>query len=145
MSDIIPRLPERRIPTLHLPRRTRYNPTPPLPYRKLTKSKTGDNGLTEYTHRTSKPSAKNPGQKPPASEWKNNRFRVYFPSQTTVDESPGGPASAGTICFQSRWYEGAKFPREILRDCESSRRYLLMHNKVSPCPAILHSMARTRQ
>lgn len=62
-------------------------------------------------------------------EWRD-RFRVYFPSEDTVKASRDGPRSAGTICFQSRWYEGVRFPRHTLRDCESQRPGLLMHNKV---------------
>lgn len=64
-----------------------------------------------------------------AAEWVD-RFRAYFPSQTTVNESIGGPRNAGTICFQQRWYEGTKFPRHVLRDCQSQRPSRLMHNKV---------------
>ncbi|KAI9934072.1 hypothetical protein MW887_005145 [Aspergillus wentii] len=97
----------------------------------------GDDGLTEYTLRTNKSfparSRTNPTQliqKATASEWKDDRFRVYFPSERTVSDTKGGPRNAGTICFQSKWYEGAKFPRHVLRDCETRRDRLLMHNKI---------------
>jgi tyrosyl-DNA phosphodiesterase len=63
-------------------------------------------------------------------EWEK-RFRVYFPSVNTVKESIGGPQSAGTICFMSRWYEDARFQRHVFRECISRRKGLLMHNKVS--------------
>ncbi|KAJ1712106.1 tyrosyl-DNA phosphodiesterase [Aspergillus flavus] len=83
----------------------------------------GDDGSTEYVLRTAKSfpvrSRSNPTQlinKSTAEEWKD-RFRVYFPSETTVNDTKGGPQSAGTICFQSRWYTGPKFPRHVLRDC----------------------------
>ncbi|RHZ73398.1 hypothetical protein CDV55_109089 [Aspergillus turcosus] len=96
----------------------------------------GDDGTTDYTLRTSKTfPARNPNgtdqliHKTTAQEWKD-RFRVYFPSQTTIEQSRGGPASAGTICFQSKWYESPKFPRHVLRDCKSRRPGLLMHNKI---------------
>ncbi|BAE61866.1 unnamed protein product [Aspergillus oryzae RIB40] len=96
----------------------------------------GDDGSTEYVLRTAKSfpvrSRSNPTQlinKSTAEEWKD-RFRVYFPSETTVNDTKGGPQSAGTICFQSRWYTGPKFPRHVLRDCVSQRLGLLMHNKI---------------
>ncbi|RAH41165.1 uncharacterized protein BO95DRAFT_447248 [Aspergillus brunneoviolaceus CBS 621.78] len=97
----------------------------------------GDTGITDLTLRTSKTSPAKHLTDPTtliphstASEWKDDRFRVYFPSQATVAASKGGPNCAGTVCFQSRWYEGAKFPRHVLRDCESQRRGMLMHNKI---------------
>lgn len=96
----------------------------------------GDDGLTEFTLRTSKTfpakSRADPKvlvEKTTGEEWKD-RFRVYFPSERTVKESKGGPMNAGTICFQSKWYAGPKFPRHVLRDCISRRDGLLMHNKV---------------
>ncbi|RAH77551.1 tyrosyl-DNA phosphodiesterase [Aspergillus japonicus CBS 114.51] len=97
----------------------------------------GDSGITDLSLRTSKTSPARHLTDPTtlvphntASEWKDDRFRVYFPSQATVAASKGGPNCAGTVCFQSRWYEGAKFPRHVLRDCESQRRGMLMHNKI---------------
>ncbi|PYI25680.1 tyrosyl-DNA phosphodiesterase [Aspergillus indologenus CBS 114.80] len=97
----------------------------------------GDSGITDLTLRTSKTSPARHLTDPTtlvahhtASEWKDDRFRVYFPSHATVAASKGGPNCAGTVCFQSRWYEGAKFPRHVLRDCESQRRGMLMHNKI---------------
>lgn len=97
----------------------------------------GDDGLTEFVLRTAKSfPAKNPSnpkaliQKNAGEEWKD-RFNVYFPSEDTVKQSKGGPLSAGTICFRSKWYEGPKFPRRVLRDCVSRREGLLMHNKVN--------------
>ncbi|KAF7174921.1 hypothetical protein CNMCM7691_005389 [Aspergillus felis] len=96
----------------------------------------GDDGITDFTLRTSKTfPARNPNDtdqlihKNTAKEWKD-RFRVYFPSQTTIEQSRGGPDCAGTICFQSKWYENPKFPRHVLRDCKSRRPGLLMHNKI---------------
>ncbi|KAL1964231.1 hypothetical protein VTN77DRAFT_7189 [Rasamsonia byssochlamydoides] len=96
----------------------------------------GDDGLTEFTLRTAKTfPAKSPSdpsilvQKTTGAEWKDH-FRVYFPSERTVKESKGGPMSAGTICFQAKWYAGPKFPRHVLRDCISRREGLLMHNKM---------------
>ncbi|PTU18765.1 hypothetical protein P175DRAFT_0534536 [Aspergillus ochraceoroseus IBT 24754] len=95
----------------------------------------GDDGATELVLRTAKSfparSLSDPKrliQGNTADEW-TDRFRVYFPSQETVSRSKGGPQCAGTVCFQSRWYEGPKFPGHVLRDCESRRQGLLMHNK----------------
>ena len=55
-------------------------------------------------------------------------FHVYYPTHDTVKSSTAG--SAGTIWFQSKWYNSPTFPREILRDCKSVRPGMLMHNKV---------------
>lgn len=55
-------------------------------------------------------------------------FRIFFPTYDTVKNSKAG--SAGTICFQSKWYNSPAFPREAMRDCKSIRAGLLMHNKV---------------
>lgn len=60
-----------------------------------------------------------------------SNFRLFFPSRETVIASRGGANSAGIICFRASWYEGPKFPKEIMRDCKSKRQGLLMHNKVS--------------
>ncbi|KAI9036666.1 uncharacterized protein KD926_001561 [Aspergillus affinis] len=96
----------------------------------------GDDGSTEFTLRTAKyfpaKSRTDPNkliQKTTAKESKD-RFRVYYPSQEVVRDSRGGPQNAGTICFSEKWYEGAKFPRHVLRDCKSNRFGLLMHNKL---------------
>ncbi|RAL08298.1 uncharacterized protein BO97DRAFT_446203 [Aspergillus homomorphus CBS 101889] len=97
----------------------------------------GDNGITDLTLRSSKTfpvkHLTNPAKLLPqttASEWKNDRFRAYFPSKTTVAASKGGAGCAGTVCFQSKWYDGPRFPRNVLRDCQSQRPGLLMHNKI---------------
>lgn len=64
-------------------------------------------------------------------EWKE-RVRVYFPSDLTVRSAHAHPENtAGTICFQRKWWNGAPFPQGILRDCEGVRdKRILMHNKV---------------
>lgn len=66
---------------------------------------------------------------PNPSTWRAS-FRLFFPSAHTIASSLGGPSSAGTICFQRRWWENAKFPRANMRDCISVRRGVLMHNKI---------------
>ncbi|KAI4115255.1 MAG: hypothetical protein LQ345_004116 [Seirophora villosa] len=57
-------------------------------------------------------------------------FRIYFPSEDTVEASKGGPGSGGTICFQRKWWESSTFPRQLMRDCKSRRAGALMHNKI---------------
>ena len=65
-----------------------------------------------------------------AEAWRAN-FRFFFHSRQAVAESIGGPDSAGTICFQRRWWaDKAKFPRASMRECVSVRKGVLMHSKV---------------
>ncbi|ODH44695.1 hypothetical protein ACO22_00772 [Paracoccidioides brasiliensis] len=98
----------------------------------------GDTGLKELTFRTSRtlPSEKlgvlttrTDGEK-----WRD-RFKVYFPSLNTVCQSKGGTMNAGTICFQSKWYNSTTFPRNVMRNNISRRDGLLMHSKMLfACP-----------
>ena len=97
----------------------------------------GDDGLSEYTLRTSKSfpttcvdDPKRIVKKDAGAEWKE-KFRFHYPSDATVRASTGGPDSAGTICFQEKWWNSTKFPRNNMQDCISRRTGLLMHNKVS--------------
>jgi Tyrosyl-DNA phosphodiesterase len=97
----------------------------------------GDSGLSEYTLRTAKaipPAVSRDLERRLGKDfswgWKQH-FRFYYPSEDTVRSSKGGPACGGTICFQSRWWNGPKFPRNLMRDCQSQRQGMLMHNKVS--------------
>jgi hypothetical protein len=97
----------------------------------------GDDGLAEYTLRTSKSfptkcvdDPKRIVKRDTGVGWKEH-FRFYYPSDATVRASTGGPDSAGTICFQEKWWNSAKFPRRNMQDCVSRRTGLLMHNKVS--------------
>lgn len=100
----------------------------------------GDDGTTEYGWRNpetgrgkstlSKSSVAGAG----AAQEKirkeiRDEFHIYFPTHNTVKTSTAG--FAGTICFQSKWYNSPTFPRHALRDCKSTRTGLLMHNKVS--------------
>lgn len=96
----------------------------------------GDDGMTEYTLRTSKLSSnqrtlgtKQQPQMLSECSWRDH-FRFYFPTHDTVSHSNGGPAAAGTICFSKKWWEGPKFPRRCMRECMSTRDGILMHNKV---------------
>ncbi|TGO13984.1 hypothetical protein BTUL_0060g00410 [Botrytis tulipae] len=92
----------------------------------------GDNGFKEYKWRTEKParSKMETVMETQLSEEIGRRFRVYFPSEQTVKESKGGTNAAGTICFRSKWYNASAFPRELMRDYQSRRKGLLMHNKM---------------
>ena len=99
----------------------------------------GDDGYTEY-QRQNPAAGKAKGkagtaivnkartnQKKLEDEVREN-FRIYFPTHDTVKSSKAG--FAGTICFQSKWYNPPAFPRYAMRDCKSTRAGLLMHNKV---------------
>ncbi|TGO88486.1 hypothetical protein BPOR_0159g00010 [Botrytis porri] len=92
----------------------------------------GDNGFKEYKWRTEKParSKMETVMETQLSEEIGRRFRVYFPSEHTVKESKGGTNAAGTICFRSKWYNASAFPRDLMRDSQSRREGLLMHNKM---------------
>lgn len=105
----------------------------------------GDDGLTEYGWRNSRPDRAKGIQgehrqtkavQTEIQEQIEDGFRIYFPTHDTVAASAGGTLSGGTICFQSKWYSSSTFPRNLLRDCKSRRAGLLMHNKVhSICDA----------
>ncbi|ESZ92279.1 hypothetical protein SBOR_7319 [Sclerotinia borealis F-4128] len=92
----------------------------------------GDNGYKEYKWRTEKPTRSKTETllERQLSEEIGRRFRVYFPSKQTVIESKGGTDAAGTVCFRSKWYDATSFPRSLMRDCQSCRKGLLMHNKM---------------
>lgn len=86
----------------------------------------GDSGVKELD---SRPVGKK-GQEAPdlgAADVRKHT-RVYFPSKHTVKTSIA--KDAGTICFQKQWFESPTFPREVLRDCVSTRPGILMHNKM---------------
>lgn len=60
-----------------------------------------------------------------------DKLRIFFPSDTTVRESKGGPMSAGTICFQQKWWNDNDIIRNCLYDCIGARGDgILMHSKV---------------
>ena len=105
-------------------------------HRTQLKESAGDDGLTDYTLRYTRDSSTQTKDQRRremlelGQEWQN-RFHVYFPSDQTVRLAHPDPnRTAGTVCFSSRWWLGAKFPRGVLKDCESERG-VLMHNKVS--------------
>ena len=100
----------------------------------------GEDPLMEYHWRNPlKPTARSKKGEPqgPRSlgekdvlERMRSDFRIYFPTHETIVNSKGGPSFGGTICLQSRWYDGPSFPRDLFRQCKSQRAGLLMHNKV---------------
>ncbi|KAI9660302.1 MAG: hypothetical protein M1829_006504 [Trizodia sp. TS-e1964] len=112
----------------------------------------GNDGLIEYGWRTDNPKTSRKGASSAATSSAMEQqgatiraihagFRVYFPTRETVLSSKGPEHVGGSICSQSRWYNAPTFPRDILRDCESRRSGLLMHNKVqytAPPPPIIN-------
>lgn len=57
-------------------------------------------------------------------------FRIYFPTKETVEKSTGGPDCAGMVSLAPAYYKASTFPRECLRDYDSTRRGMLSHNKL---------------
>ncbi|KAI0883481.1 phospholipase D/nuclease [Annulohypoxylon maeteangense] len=88
----------------------------------------GDDGQKEYKMRGAK-GGKNQGSASTKSDIKDN-FRIYFPSHDTVVKSRGGKDAAGTICVNSKWWDSATFPRELVHDSKSVRTGILMHSKL---------------
>ncbi|KAI1489903.1 phospholipase D/nuclease [Biscogniauxia mediterranea] len=88
----------------------------------------GDNGLKEYGKRMVK-GGKNKAVADSNSPLKR-KFRIYFPSHDTVARSNGGIQGGGTIFAHRKWWNAATFPRELVHDCKSVRKGILMHNKI---------------
>ncbi|CAI6332619.1 unnamed protein product [Periconia digitata] len=59
-----------------------------------------------------------------------DHFRVYFPTKETVTNSTGGPDCGGIITLSRDFYNASTFPRQCLRDYQSTRPGLLSHNKL---------------
>ncbi|KAJ3946448.1 hypothetical protein N0V92_013390 [Colletotrichum tropicale] len=97
----------------------------------------GDSGMKEYEARQSKSTRSKAGRSGPSGPRTitaeavdlQHHFRIYFPTEKTVSSSRGGRSAAGTICMQEKWWKSSTFPRELLRDCESTRTGLLLHSK----------------
>ncbi|KTW28549.1 hypothetical protein T552_01809 [Pneumocystis carinii B80] len=62
-------------------------------------------------------------------DWKTC-MKIHFPSMNTVSYSNGGKESAGTICFQKRYWEHVNFPKSILYDSAAVHVGCLMHHKI---------------
>ncbi|KAF1937487.1 phospholipase D/nuclease [Clathrospora elynae] len=59
-----------------------------------------------------------------------NHIRIYFPTNETVEKSIGGPECGGIISLTKQYYNASTFPKECLRDYDSTRRGMLSHNKL---------------
>ncbi|KAJ6076787.1 hypothetical protein N7499_008768 [Penicillium canescens] len=94
----------------------------------------GEDGVLDYTLRTKPTKSGAEAHKKLVNEINKeclDRFRIYFPSDQTVKASHQNPDNtAGTICFNPKWWMKEDFPRRALRDCESLRGSL-MHNKLA--------------
>ncbi|CAG8386813.1 unnamed protein product [Penicillium salamii] len=92
----------------------------------------GDDGTQDYELRAG--SKKDPERKRMTEQLNAEalaRMRIYFPSDQTVREAHENPnQTAGTICFNPKWWTNPAFPRALLRDCQSERG-VLMHNKIA--------------
>ena len=97
----------------------------------------GDNGLTTYCwqHQITKSGEKLNRQ----VEFEAKRvaytdiyanLRIYYPLHQTVENSGGGTASGGTICFNGDFKSYPYQVKALMRDCQSRRLGLLMHNKL---------------
>jgi len=60
----------------------------------------------------------------------HKHFRIYFPTNEAVQKSIGGPDCAGIISLGRQFYNAATFPRDCLRNYDSTRRGMLSHNKL---------------
>jgi hypothetical protein len=57
-------------------------------------------------------------------------IRIYFPTNDAVQKSVGGPDCGGIITLTPQHYTAPTFPRECLRNYDSTRRGMLSHNKL---------------
>jgi hypothetical protein len=59
-----------------------------------------------------------------------DHMRIYFPTDETVQNSIGGPDCGGIISLTRQFYNATTFPRECMRNYDSTRRGMLSHNKL---------------
>lgn len=59
-----------------------------------------------------------------------DNLRIYFPTDEQVQKSVGGPDCGGIVSLTRQCYNAATFPRECLRNYDSTRRGMLSHNKL---------------
>jgi hypothetical protein len=57
-------------------------------------------------------------------------FRIYFPTDETVQNSVGGPDCGGIISLTRQYYNATTFPQDCMRNYDSTRRGMLSHNKL---------------
>lgn len=97
----------------------------------------GDDGLTSYCwqHKLTKSGEKLDRE----TEFEAERvaydniyanLRIYFPVRQSVEKSRGGTACGGTICFNGDFNSYSYRTKALMRDCQSQRSGLLMHNKL---------------
>jgi hypothetical protein len=67
-----------------------------------------------------------------------DHVRIYFPTNEAVQNSIGGPDCGGIISLMRQYYNAATFPRECLRNYDSTRRGMLSHNKLLFVRGIKH-------
>ena len=97
----------------------------------------GDDGLTAYCwqHNVTKSGEKSNREMDLEAErltYHNiyANLRIYYPLRQTVENSRGGTASGGTICFNGDFKAYSYQVQALMRDCQSRRSGLLMHNKL---------------
>lgn len=97
----------------------------------------GDEGLTAYCWRNK--ITKSGEKLDRETEFEAERFgydniyanlRIYYPLRQTVENSRGGKGSGGTICFNGIFKSYPYRVKALMRDCQSRRSGLLMHNKL---------------
>jgi hypothetical protein len=59
-----------------------------------------------------------------------DHFRIYFPTDEIVKNSTGGPDCGGIISLTRQYYNAATFPRDCMRNYDSTRPGMLSHNKL---------------
>jgi hypothetical protein len=57
-------------------------------------------------------------------------FRIYFPMDESVRNSVGGPDCGDIISLTRQYYTAPTFPRDCMRNYDSTRRGMLSHNKL---------------
>jgi hypothetical protein len=55
---------------------------------------------------------------------------IYFPTDEAVKNSVGGPDCGGIISLSRQYYNATTFPRDCMRNYDSTRRGMLSHNKL---------------
>ncbi|XPS78745.1 hypothetical protein M3J07_010756 [Ascochyta lentis] len=57
-------------------------------------------------------------------------FRIYYPTEETIQASIGGPDCAGIVSLKKTHYCSPTFPAACLRDYTSTRTGMISHNKL---------------
>jgi hypothetical protein len=59
-----------------------------------------------------------------------DHIKIYYPTHETVEKSFGGIDCAGIISLTKQHFNASSFPRDCLRNYQSTRRDMLSHNKL---------------